>query len=30
VGDEGTDFTPFFAQTQAEDPASIFFRRVGP
>jgi hypothetical protein len=30
VGDEGTDFTPFFAQTQAEDPATIFFRRVGP
>jgi hypothetical protein len=30
VGDEGSDFTPFFARTQDEDPASIFFRRVGP
>ena len=30
VGEEGADFTPFFAQTQAEDPATIFFRRVGP
>jgi hypothetical protein len=30
VAGEGTDFTPFFARTQAEDPASIFFRRVGP
>ena len=30
IGDEGADFAPFFSQTHADDPASIFFRRVGP
>jgi hypothetical protein len=30
VGEEGADFAPFFSQTHADDPASIFFRRVGP
>ena len=30
VGEEGADFAPFFSQTQANDPATIFFRRVGP
>jgi hypothetical protein len=30
VGDEGSDFTPFFSQTHGSDPASVFFRRVGP
>ena len=30
IGEEGTDFAPFFSQTQASDPASIFFRRVSP
>jgi hypothetical protein len=28
--EEGADFAPFFSQTQANDPATIFFRRVGP
>jgi hypothetical protein len=27
---EGTDFTPLFSRPQGVDPASIFFRRVGP
>jgi hypothetical protein len=26
----GPDFTPFFSQTHASDPSSVFFRRVGP
>jgi hypothetical protein len=26
----GNDFTPFFSQAHGSDPASIFFRRVGP
>ncbi len=26
----GSDFTPFFSQPHGSDPASIFFRRVGP
>jgi hypothetical protein len=30
VGDEGSDFAPFFSQPHATDPASVFFRRVGP
>jgi hypothetical protein len=30
VAEEGTDFTPFFSRTQGADPATIFFRRVGP
>ena len=30
IGDEGADFAPFFSQTHDDDPASIFFRRVGP
>src|SRR3712207_289054 len=30
VAGEGTDFTPFFSRTQGTDPATIFFRRVGP
>ena len=30
IGEEGADFAPFFSQTQASDPASIFFRRVSP
>ena len=30
VAGEGTDFTPFFSRPQGADPASIFFRRVGP
>jgi hypothetical protein len=30
IGDEGADFAPFFSQTHADDPASIFFGRVGP
>ena len=30
IGDEGADFAPFFSQTHDPDPASIFFRRVGP
>jgi hypothetical protein len=30
VGEEGADFAPFFSQTQANDPATVFFRRVGP
>jgi hypothetical protein len=30
TGEEGADFAPFFSQTHADDPASIFFRRVGP
>ena len=30
IGEEGADFTPFFSKTQTNDPASIFFRRVGP
>src|SRR5215213_2916228 len=30
VAGEGTDFTPLFSRPQAVDPATIFFRRVGP
>jgi hypothetical protein len=30
IGAEGTNFAPFFSQTHEADPASIFFRRVGP
>jgi hypothetical protein len=30
IGDQGADFAPFFSQTQANDPATICFRRVGP
>jgi len=30
IGEEDADFTPFFSKTQTNDPASIFFRRVGP
>ena len=30
VAGEGTDFTPLFSRPQGADPASIFFRRVGP
>ena len=30
VAGEGTDFTPLFSRPQGVDPASIFFRRVGP
>ena len=30
LANDGDDFTPFFSQTEASDPASIFFRRVGP
>ena len=30
LANDGADFAPFFSQTHADDPASIFFRRVGP
>jgi hypothetical protein len=30
VAGEGTDFTPLFSRPQGGDPATIFFRRVGP
>ena len=30
VAGEGTDFTPLFSRPQGVDPATIFFRRVGP
>jgi BNR repeat-like domain len=30
LANDGADFTPFFSQTHDGDPASIFFRRVGP
>ncbi|HEY6582996.1 MAG TPA: sialidase family protein [Rubrobacter sp.] len=30
VAGEGTDFTPLFSRPQGVDPASIFFRSVGP
>ncbi|HET7478998.1 MAG TPA: sialidase family protein [Rubrobacteraceae bacterium] len=30
LANDGTDFTPFFSQSHGTDPASIFFRRVGP
>jgi hypothetical protein len=30
VAREGADFTPFFSRPQGVDPATIFFRRVGP
>jgi hypothetical protein len=30
VAGEGTDFTPLFSRPQGMDPATIFFRRVGP
>jgi hypothetical protein len=30
VAGKGTDFTPFFSRPQGMDPATIFFRRVGP
>ena len=30
LANDGDDFTPFFSQPHATDPASIFFRRVGP
>jgi hypothetical protein len=30
LANDGTDFAPFFSQTHDPDPASIFFRRVGP
>jgi hypothetical protein len=30
LANDGADFAPFFSKTQANDPASIFFRRVGP
>jgi hypothetical protein len=30
VGDEGSDFTPFFSQPHATDPASVLFSRAGP
>lgn len=30
LGSEGGSYLPFFSQTHAGDPASIFFRRVGP
>jgi hypothetical protein len=30
VAGEGTDFTPLFSRPQSMDPATIFFRRVGP
>jgi hypothetical protein len=30
VAGEGTDFTPLFSRSQWVDPATIFFRRVGP
>ncbi len=30
LSNDGADFTPFFSQTHGDDPASVFFRRVGP
>jgi hypothetical protein len=30
LASEGNDFTPFFSQPHGTDPASAFFRRVGP
>ncbi|HEX5701103.1 MAG TPA: sialidase family protein, partial [Rubrobacter sp.] len=30
LANDGADFAPFFSQTHAGDPASVFFRRVGP
>jgi hypothetical protein len=30
LANDGADFAPFFSRTQANDPATIFFRRVGP
>jgi hypothetical protein len=30
LANDGDDFTPFFSQTRGTDPASIYFRRVGP
>ena len=30
LANAGDDFTPFFSQSHGDDPASVFFRRVGP
>jgi hypothetical protein len=30
LANDGRDFAPFFSQTRGVDPASIYFRRVGP
>jgi len=30
LASDGADFTPFFSQSHGTDPASIFFRRIGP
>lgn len=30
LANDGADFTPFFSQTHGADPASVFFRRLGP